>query len=286
MDAGTIANGLLLGGFYALVGLGLSLVFGVLRLVNLAHGDLVVGGAYLAAFLAGTLHIAPLAATPAVMVVAGAAGYLIQRCLLTGMLIRGTGPALVATFGLSLIAQAAFTELFTADARSLPSALATSGVSWLGITLRSAYLISFLVAAVCCAVVQLALARTRVGAVVRAAAADPETAGLMGYDIRAVYALTFAAAAALAALSGVLVGVTFSVAPSAGGPYLLIAMTVVVLGGVGSVAGTFVGGTLLGLAQTLTAALAGGGYRDLAVYLLFFTVLAIRPTGLFGRSPA
>lgn len=284
MYLNAIANGLLLGGFYAVVALGLSIVFGVLRLINLAHGEVLIGGAYLGYLFGERLGLGPFATLPLVVATVGILAYLLQRFLLTGLLVRGAEGALVATFGISLLIQGVFTEAFTSNPKSLSSSLATSGFSVLGIQTRTIYVVSFVIAAALCTVTHLALTRTRAGTRVRAAAADPSTAGLMGIDIRRVYAVTFALGAAITALGGVLLGVTFSFTPTSGTQYLLIGIAVVVLGGIGNVLGTFAGALLLGLVQSLAAAQFGGGYRDLAVYLLFFIVLAVRPQGLFARK--
>lgn len=284
MDA--VVNGLLLGGFYAVVALGLSVVFGVLRLINLAHGEILIGGAYLAYLGGSLLGLAPIVSLPLVVVVVGALAYLLQRYLLTGLLVRGAEGALVATFGVSLLLQGVFSESFSSTPRSLSSPLSTAGLSVLGVRTRVIYLVAFVLAAVLCGAAHLLLTRSRAGTRVRAAAADPATAGLMGIDVRRVYAVTFALGAGVAALGGVLLGITFSFTPTTGTQYLLVGIAVVVLGGVGNVLGTFGGAVLLGLVQSLAATWFGGGYRDLAVYLLFFLVLAVRPQGLFARRAA
>lgn len=281
-----VVNGVLLGGLYALIALGLSVVFGVLRLINLAHGELLIGGAYLAYVLSDQLGIGPLAALPIVLVVVAAVAYAVQRFLLTGLLLRGAEGALVATFGISLLAQGVFSQVFSSAPKSLNSSLSTAGFSLAGIHTRTSYLVAFLIAAVLCAAAHVVLTRTRAGTQVRAAAADPATAGLMGINVRGIYAITFALGAALAALGGVLLGVTFSFTPTTGTSYLLVGIAVVVLGGVGNVLGTFAGALVLGLIQSLAAYQFGGGYRDLAVYVVFFVVLAARPQGLFTRRVA
>lgn len=284
MYANAIANGVLIGGFYALVALGLSIVFGVLRLINLAHGEILIGGAYVA-FLAGAhLGLSPFLAVPLVVVVVGALAYAVQRFLLTGLLVREAQSALVATFGISLAAQGIFTRAFSSDPKSLNSSLSTAGFTALGVQTRTVYALAFVVAAALCTAAHLVLRTTRAGVRVRAAAADPATAGLMGVDIRRVYAVTFALGAAVTALGGVLLGVAFSFTPTSGTQYLLVGIAVVVLGGVGNVLGTFAGAVALGLVQSLAAAQFGGGYRDLAVYLSFFFVVALRPQGLFARK--
>lgn len=281
MDLSTAVNGLLLGGFYAALALGLSLVFGVLRLINLAHGELILGGAYLSLQLSRWFGWGTIASLPVVVAVIALVGYLLQRLLLTHLLISGAEGALVATFGLSLIAQAVFADAFSSDPQSLSAPFATGGMTLAGIRVRTAYVVAFSAGVLLSGLAHLLMSRTRVGAVVRAAAADPTTAGLVGYDIRRVYAWTFAACAGVAAIGGVLLGITFSFAPTSGGPYLLVSIAVVVIGGVGNVAGTLVAGLALGLIQATAAGELGGGYRDLAVYLLFFAVLVVRPAGLF-----
>lgn len=281
MDISTVVNGLLLGGIYAALALGLSLVFGVLRMINLAHGELIMGGAYLSLLLSRWFGWGAIVSLPAVIALVALAGYLLQRLLLTRLLLGGAEGALVATFGLSLIAQAVFAEGFSPDPQSLSAPFATGGMSLAGIRVVTAYVVAFLAGVLLCGLAHLLLFRTRIGAVVRAAAADPITAGLLGYNIRRVYAWTFAACAGVAALSGVLLGITFSFTPTSGGPYLLVSIVVVVIGGVGNVAGTLVAGVALGVIQALAAAEFGGGYRDMVVFLLFFAVLVVRPTGLF-----
>ena len=283
MDIATIVNGLLIGGFYAVVALGLSLVFGVLRLINLAHGELLVAGAYLAYVLGTAFGLGPFVSLPIVVVVVGVLAYLLQRYLLTGLLVKRPEGAMVATFGIALLAEGLFAQFFTSEPRSLSSGLSTSGFTVFSVQVRTVYLIAFLVGALLCLLAHLVLTRTRLGAVVRASAADPSTAGLMGIDTARVYAATFALGAVIAAIGGVLVGVTFSVTPTTGTQYLIVGIAVVVLGGVGNVLGTFLGALLLGLVQSVAAAQFGGGYRDLTVYLLFFIVLALRPQGLFAR---
>lgn len=279
-----LVSGLLLGGFYALIALGLSLVFGVLKMVNLAHGELVIGGGYLAVALADHAGLNPLVSLPIVVVVVAVIAYAVQRALLNPLLVRGANGPLVATFGLGLLAQALFIKGFSSDPRSVRSSLATAGFQVGSVNVRTAYAVGFVVAAVVCAVVHLVMTRTRAGATVRAAAADPSTAELMGINVRNVYAVTFALATAISAIGGVLVAATFSISPTSGAEYLLIGFAVVVLGGVGNIAGTFAGALVIGVAQTAGGAYLGGGYRTLTIYLLLLVVLVARPQGLFTRK--
>ncbi len=284
MNATTILNGLLMGGLYALVALGLSLVFGVLRLINLAHGVLVVGASYGALELTQLVHLGPFAALPVVVVVAACFGYGLQRLVLTNLLLKGTEAGIVGTFGLAVLGEAAFASGFTSNGQSLSSSLATASIRIGGTTLEAVLVVATAVAVALTAVLALGISRTRAGSVLRAAASDPATAELMGIDVRQVFAVTVALAAALAAVAGVLYGVASSFTPTSDTSLLLIAVAVVVVGGVGNLTGTLVAGLAVGLVQALSVGLFGGGYSDFTVYLLFFLVLVVRPTGLLGRG--
>lgn len=286
MTLSDLVSGVLLGGFYALIALGLSLVFGVLKMVNLAHGELVIGGGYLAVALADQAGLSPLQSAPIVVVIVAVIAYVVQRGLLNPLLVRGANGPLVATFGLGLLAQALFTAAFSSNPRSVRSSLATAGFEVGGVQVRTAYAVGFVLAAIVCTLTHLVLTRTRAGATVRAAAADPATAELMGINVRNVYAVTFASATAISAIGGVLVASTFSISPTSGAEYLLIGFAVIVLGGVGNIAGTFVGALVIGVAQTAGGAYLGGGYRTLTIYLLLLVVLVARPQGLFTKRLA
>jgi branched-chain amino acid transport system permease protein len=280
-----LVAGLLAGGLYALVGLGLSLVFGVLRLMNLAHGELIVGGTFVASLLIGHFSFDPLVALPFAMLAVAAIAYVAQRFLLTGLLTMSATAPLVATFGLSLIAQAGLQAGFGPDYRSLNASYATSGFTADGVRVQTIYAISFAVGVTLCLATHLLLTRTRAGSAVRAAAADPQTASLLGIDVGRVYALTFAGAAALAAAAGVLTGVAQSFSPTSGQPLLLVGFAVMALGGIGGVGGVLAGGIALGLAQSIAVSVFGGGYRNAVVYIAFLLVIAFRPASIRVRIP-
>lgn len=282
--ATAIVTGILLGGLFAVTALGLSLVFGVMRLINLVHGELVILGAYLAFELSTHASIDPLvtlvAVVPAVFLIA----YPVQRLLLTPVMRKGAEPALLTTFGLSIIAVNIFLQIFSGDTRSLSAPYATSSQSIVGIHVPTIYLISFAFAVVLCGGAQLVLTRTAPGRAVRASAEDAEAAEVMGIDIRRVYGVIYAVAASCAAVGGVLVGLTFSFDPSSGTTWLLTGFAVVVLGGLGSVKGTFLGGLLLGLVESVGASFFGDGYRDFIGFVAFLIILGVRPQGMFGRA--
>jgi branched-chain amino acid transport system permease protein len=280
MIAQDIVNGVLQGGLFALVALGLSLVFGVLRLVNLAHGALLIGGGYLAYELQRSIGLDPLVSlllvVPALFVLA----YPIQRFVLTGLMRRGPDIPLVATFAIALVVEAVLTEAFSANSKAIGAAYATSGLSFLGLHVEVIDLITLALALALVAATHLVLTHTRPGLVVRAAAADPETAATMGLDVRRIYALTFAGGTALASVAGVMIGLSTSLTPTGGLQWLVDGFAVVVLGGIGNVAGTLIAALALGVIQSLGGQVFGSAYSDLVVYATFFIVLALRPTGL------
>jgi len=283
MNATVIAAGILAGGLYALIGLGLSLVFGVLKLMNLAYAQVIIIGAYVAWLIIDHTGVDPLVALPFAMAATALMAYPFQRFLLTGLLRTSITAPLVATFGLALLAQAGLQAAFGIDERSLPAAYGDSGLTVLGVRIQSIYLIAFALAGVLCLATHLLLTQTRIGSAVRAAAADPQTASVLGMDVDRIYAWTFAFSAALAAAAGVMTGVAQSFTPASGTPLLLTGFAVMALGGIGGVGGTFAAGIFLGVLQSLSVSLFGAGYQDLVVYLTFFLVLSFRPTGLFTR---
>jgi branched-chain amino acid transport system permease protein len=284
VSANTIVNGLLLGGLYTVIALGLSLVFGVMRMINLAYGEFLVGGAFLAYYVTDGLGVDPLVSllivVPAFMVMA----YPIQRWLLSPLLVRGPEPPLVATFGIALVIQSLLTQAFTGNPKSLSASYAEKGWSLAGIDLRVTYVIALVLAIVLVVGLNALLKKTRYGTAIRAASADPETTGMMGVNVKHIYSLTFAIAAGLAAIGGVLVGLTFSFTPTTGTTYLIKGFTVVVLGGIGSITGTLYAGLFLGVVESVSADVLGGAYRDLTVYLIFLAILFVRPQGFFGKK--
>jgi branched-chain amino acid transport system permease protein len=275
--------GILLGGLFALTALGLSMVLGVMRLVNLVHGELVIIGAYLASTLLDRAGIDPLLSLPMVALAVGALAYPVQRLLLQPLARRGEQGALLTTFALSVIAQNLLIMAFTGNTRSIDRPYTRSNVDIGGVTLPTVYLIAFAISVVVSLALQLLVTRSSFGRRLRAAAEDAEAAQVLGVRVARVHAVTYALGGAVAGLSGALVGMAFSFTPTAGTQYLLTGFAVVVLGGLGSVKGTIIGGIVLGVAESWGALVAGDGYRLLIGLLVFLMLLAARPQGLFGR---
>jgi branched-chain amino acid transport system permease protein len=280
----TLVNGVLLGGLYGLIGLGLSVNFGIMRLVHLAHGEVVVLGAYFLVVGLVPLGLHPLMAAALVAPGMFALGWAMQRFIIHRTVGRGVLPPLIVTFGISIVVQNALLLWATADARTLQTPLASAGAPLGGITVPVIRLIDFGVGLGCLAALLLLLGRTALGRALRATSDDPDTARLMGIDPRRMYAIAGGIAAALGGVAGALLAATSTFYPSTGSEVLLIAFEVVVVGGLGSVTGTFVGGILLAVAQVLGARYFGPSYALVAGHMIFLLVLLFRPQGLMPRT--
>lgn len=280
-----IVQGVLLGGLYALLATGLSLVFGVMRLVNLAQGDLTILAAFLALAFVEATGINPLLSLVAVVPLMMIGGYLLQRLILNYTLERGVMPPVLVTFGLAVILQNVLLGVYSADSQGLDAG-AIEGSS-LRLTDQLAVgwlpLITLIVAVVVLVGLQLLISRTGLGRSLRATADDPDAASLVGIDARHIYAVSMALALGTVAIAGVLLGIRTTFGPSDGPVRLIFAFESVVIGGLGSLWGTLVGGVILGVAQALGNQI-GPGYQILAGHLVFLAVLIFRPSGLFARQ--
>lgn len=281
----TIVQGMLLGGLYALFATGMSLIFGVMRLVNIAHGDLIVLASYVALICIESTGIAPLTSLIVVVPLMGLLGYLLQRGVLNYTLGEDILPPLLVTFGISIILQNLLLEIFSADSRRLQSGpLDTASIELAsGLAVGVVPLIIFVVAIGVIAGLQLLFYRTRLGRAFRATSDDPGTARLMGIDNRHVFALAMAIALAVVAIAGVFLGMRTTFDPSIGPPRLLYAFEAVIIGGLGSLWGTFAGGVILGVAQSIGARI-DPGWQVLAGHIVFLVILVLRPRGLFPRA--
>ena len=279
-----IVQGVLVGGLYAVFAAGLSLIFGIMRLVNIAHGDLIVLAAYLALVTVQTLGIGPLSALLIVAPLMAVIGYGLQRLLLNRTLGDDLLPPLLVTFGLSVIIQNGLLEIFSADSRRLQAgAIETASFALMpGVSIGVLPLLSFLVAVAVIAALQFVLYRTALGRAFRATADDPSVAQLMGLDNRHIFALAMALSLAVVAVAGVLLAVRANFDPAIGPARLIFGFEAVIIGGLGSLWGTLIGGVLLGVAQAVGAEI-DPGWQTLAGHLVFLLVLAVRPEGLFPK---
>jgi branched-chain amino acid transport system permease protein len=280
----TLLQGALLGGLYALFAAGLSLMFGIMRLVNIAHGDLIVLAAYLGLVVVDTLGLHPIASLVIVVPAMFVLGYVLQRWLLNYTLGTDILPPLLVTFGLSIINQNALLEIFSADSRRLQMGALETASLHLGPNLAVGWfpLIVFLSAVGVIAALEALLYRTKLGRAFRAVSDDPDTARLYGVNNRTVFALATAVALAVVSIAGVFLAIRTNFDPSIGPARLLYAFEAVIIGGLGSLWGTLAGGVILGIAQSVGAAL-DPGWEILAGHVAFLLVLLLRPRGLFPK---
>jgi branched-chain amino acid transport system permease protein len=278
-------QGFLLGGLFCLYALGLSLVFGVMKVVNVAHGDFIVIAAYISLFLITTYDVAPFATLVLLAPVMGIVGYLLQRTLINHILGEDLLPPFLVTFGLSVVIQNVLLLFSTADSRRIDiGSLALESIQLApNVSIGTFPLIVFGVAVFSVAVLELGIRKTVFGRNVRAVADDPKTAQLMGISPRQLFAIAAAIAFVFIAITGVIMGARTNFDPFTGPQRLLLAFETVVIGGLGSLWGTLSGAILLGLAHSIGGAL-NPQWQLLAGHIVFLIVLIIRPSGLSGKS--
>jgi branched-chain amino acid transport system permease protein len=278
-----VVNGILLGGLYASVAIGLSIVFGVMRMVNLAHGDLLILASYGGVIITTCLGVNPLLALIAIVPGMFFLGFALQKYLFNKVVRKGMEPPLITGLGLSIVIQNALLLIFTPDARFLFTELSVKTLRISdSVTVPAVYLLGFASGLTIVLLLNGFLNRTRLGIALRASSDDEQTARLMGIDTDETYSYAMAIAASTAAVAGIIVGMTFTFYPHTGPQYLITAFGVVVIGGMGSMMGTLAGGIILGLAQLVGAHFLGPGYQLLCGYLVLLSVLVLRPQGIFG----
>jgi branched-chain amino acid transport system permease protein len=279
-----VIQGILLGGLYALFAAGLSLVFGVMRLVNLAHGDLIVLSAYLALLLADHLSLSPWLAMLIVVPVMAAGGFVLQLGVLNFTLDSGLAP-LLATFGLAIVIQNVLLEEFSANEQGLNAgAIETNSIHVTNqISIGWLPLLTLVAAVALLLGLQFFIHRTSLGRALRATSDDSKAAQLVGIDNRRLYGIAMAIAMATAAVAGIFLGIRTTFGPFTGPVRLIYAFEAVIIGGLGSLWGTLAGGIVLGVAQSIGAQISPG-WGDLAGHFVFLAILLVRPTGLLGRT--
>ena len=279
-----IVQGILLGGLYALFAAGLSLIFGVMRIVNLAHGDLAVLAGFLAYVLVDSVGFTPFLTLLVVVPVMGIIGYALQRGVLNFTLGSGELPPLLATFGIAVVLQNVLQETFSADSRGLDAGrIEDSSISLGGeVAIGWLPLVTLLIGVAVIAGLSLMLDRTQLGRAFRAASDDAEAATIVGIDQRKLYGFATAIALATVGVAGVLLGIRTTFGPFSGGSQLIFAFEAVIIGGLGNLWGTLVGGIVLGVAQAVGGEI-DPAYGVLAGHIVFLVILVLRPTGLFPR---
>jgi len=274
-----IINGILLGGIYALLGVGMTMMFGIVKLTNLAHGEFVIIGAYLSTVIASAVGVDPILTLIITVPLMFLAGMGLQSGLINRVMKIGSEPALLVTFGLSIILADAMLLIFSADAQRANVPYNTASIKLGAINISVLDLIVFAISLATIIALSLFLKKTYLGRSIRATSDDTQAASLMGVNVNRTYAIAMGIAMATAAIAGMCVSMKWVFYPSSGGNYLLTAFGVVVIGGMGSIPGTLVAGLILGLAQVI----GGANYGQLIAYVLMVVFLAIRPQGLFSK---
>ena len=279
-----LISGILIGGVYALIGIGLTLIFGVMRIINFAHGELLMLGMYAAYYLFALLHVDPFLSVVIVAPLLFLFGALLQKTILNRALQALPQNQILLTIGIGLILSNAVMLAFTSDYKILTTTYSSASVSAGGISISTPLLISFAITGAITAALYWFLLKTDTGQAIRATAQDREAAQLMGIDVRRMSILAFGLGSALAGTAGALIAPTYYIFPQVGGVFTLKAFVITVLGGMGSVVGATLGGVLIGVAESVGGVYVGAGWKDVVVFVLFLVVLLVRPSGLLGKS--
>jgi len=278
-----IVQGVLLGGLYALFAAGLSLIFGVMRLVNIAHGDLIILGAYLGLTTTSILGIHPLMSLVVVVPLMALLGYCLQRGILNSTLGDDLLPPLLVTFGLSVILQNSLLELYSADPQKLNAGIIeTASIEVGSLAIGILPILMFFTAISIVAGLQFIFYRTALGRAFRAVSDNQDVAQLMGLNKRHIFGLAMALSLAVTAVAGIFLGIRTSFDPSVGGGRLIFGFEAVIIGGLGNLWGTLIGGIILGVAQNIGAQI-NPGWQLLSGHIAFLIILVIKPKGLFPR---
>ena len=281
-----LIQGILLGGLYALFATGQALVFGVMRLTNLAHGDLTILPAYVALIIVNAVHFNPFYSIPLTMVIMFIIGYALQRGVLNRIVGSKIAIGVIVTFGISMVIQNGLLVAFTPDSQGLDAGAIENKSIAIGQSLAIGWLpvLIFIMAVVVIAALQLFLDHTKLGRAFRAISDDQEAARLVGVNNRNVYAIAMGVALAIIVIGGVMMGIRTTFDPLLGSQRLIFAFEAVIIGGLGSGWGMLIGGVVLGLAQTLGAQLLGSSWAIFAGHAIFVLILVIRPQGLLART--
>lgn len=282
----SILSGVLVGGVYALIGIGLTLIFGVMRVINFAHGELVMLGMYATWILFTRLGWDPYLSIVAVAPLLFLWGAVLQTTIINRVLGALPQNQILLTIGLGLVMSNAVMLGFTSDYRILTTSYSSASFSLLGLSVSEPLLISFVFTVAITAGLVVFLLKTDTGQAIRATAQDRVAAQLMGINVQRMSVLAFGLGAGLAGTAGALISPTYYIFPQVGSAFTLKAFVIVVLGGMGSVAGATLGGILIGVTESLAAVYVAGGLKELVVFVLFLVLLLVKPSGLLGKTRA
>ena len=279
-----LISGILIGGVYALIGIGLTIIFGVMRVINFAHGDLLMLGMYATYYLFAVAHVDPflsIVITTPLMFLYGA---FLQKTIINRVLNALPQNQILLTIGLGLIMSNTIMLAFTSDYKILSTKYSSSSMHVAGISISSPLVISFAITAAITAALYWFLLKTDTGQAIRATAQDREAARLMGINVKRMSIIAFGLGSSLAATAGALISPTYYIFPQVGSVFTLKAFVITVLGGMGSVVGATLGGVLIGIAESVGGVYFGSGWKEVVVFVLFLLVLLFKPSGLLGKS--
>jgi branched-chain amino acid transport system permease protein len=282
----SLLNGILVGGVYSLMAIGLTLVFGVMKVINFAHGSLIMLGMYTAYWSVALLHVNPYLCIPIAFAVLFVIGACFQKFLINPILDAPEHNQLLLTLGVSLFMENFAVFLWSPDYRVMKTSYAGINFYFGDVSISLVRLLAFGFAMFLSAIIYLMLAKTDLGKAIRAASEEPRGALLMGINIRRIYLITFGIGAACAGVSGAAITPFIPVYPYVGWLFVITAFVVVVLGGMGNILGAFVGGLIIGLADSLGAMFLPGAMKSIISFTIFILILLFKPTGLFGRKNA
>jgi len=280
----SLISGILQGGTFALVGIGLTLIFGVMRIINFAHGDLLMVGMYLTYFAFKLLGIDPYVSLLLSLPLMFMLGAVIQKVFINRVLDALPQNQILLTIGIGLVLSNLAMMFFTSDYRILSTSYSSSSVKVAGLSISVPLLLSFAVTAAITAALYLFLLKTDTGQAIRATAQDRDAAQLMGINVKRMSLLATGLGTALAGAAGALISPTYYIYPQVGGAFTLKAFVVVVLGGMGSIVGATLGGVVVGVTESVAASCVSSGLKEIFVFILFLLVLLFRPAGLLGKS--
>jgi branched-chain amino acid transport system permease protein len=280
----SLLSGLLIGGVYALIGIGLTIIFGVMRIINFAHGDLMMIGMYLTYFLFTLLGIDPFLSIVITIPLMFLFGALLQKLCINRVLNALPQNQILLTIGLGLIMSNTMMLLFTSDYKILSTSYSSGSVDLFGISISEPLAISFIITAAITAALYWFFLKTDTGQAIRATAQDREAAQLMGINVKRMSIIAFGLGTSLAGTAGALIAPTYYIFPQIGSIFTLKAFVITVLGGMGSILGATLGGVIIGIAESMGAVYISSGWKDVVVFVLFLLVLVFKPAGLLGKS--
>jgi branched-chain amino acid transport system permease protein len=280
----SLISGILIGGVYALIGIGLTIIFGVMRVINFAHGDIMMIGMYLTYNLFTLLGIDPYVSVLVCIPLMFLFGGFLQKIFINRVLNALPQNQILLTIGLGLIMSNTMMLIYTSDYKILSTTYSSSSVSIAGISVSEPLAISFVITAIITAILYWFLLKTDTGQAIRATAQDREAAQLMGINVKKMSIIAFGLGASLAGTAGALISPTYYIFPQVGSTFTLKAFVITVLGGMGSVLGATLGGIIIGIAESMGAVYISSGWKDVVVFVLFLLVLLFKPAGLMGKS--